>query len=363
MTKILYLSDPRFGLTKPQQKLFAKHGLIGARQVEQLAQTDASLLEKALGKGGRALVGQVIDALPAQPVLSRYRMQLPVSGVTVEDDLTDGALVGGASAEQITAHLETLGPAPVRLSLSPWMGPVKDQGRIGSCTGQSAAYLRGFAAETPISGEHIYKETKAIDPWPDQEGSQLCYALESCFKIGSVPSSAYTVDDLTQRKCTQYLRGVAAHLRMHGAASLMQGLPDRRLLPRLIDAVNEGTLLPGIGPRPVAVSTLIFPSMMTDFAYDTGLLNLPLPGETPCGAHAWTVCGRIGGDHPDAPGGRSYMEMINSWSTRWAEFNPLGLPGHGLLPVEFFTLDPTWVRQAYFMLAEPTPAAVTPVAA
>ena len=50
-----------------------------------------------------------------------------------------------------------------------------------------------------------------------------------------------------------------------------------------------------------------------------------------------TIVGYIDAQHPDALGDTTYFIVRNSWGTNWARNNPLGLPGHALIPAAYLT--------------------------
>lgn len=359
MNDLLPLGDPRIGLRSDQVSRLADAGIVLARQFQEVFEADRVALANLFPGDPSAVIRKLSGLLPA-PVYSRAALRGPLPPITGVHPPSDARLDGTSGRSASVARiLDSLRPRlaelPDFISLTDELPPVYSQHQSGTCVGMSVAAMRAFFYGTDISGEFIYRGAKTLDPFGDKtEGTLLRSGLEFTHLTGAVTSDAYDYDDLMDGAPIAPLYPRAAQARIRGYSDLLDGLGDFSDFPMLVLAALGGCLIQGLGPRPVTLSTPIYPSMLSHFARETGLLHLPIGDERPVGGHAWVVVGAISGSHPDAPGGRGYFVLRNSWSRSWAFRNPLGLPGHALIPQSFLT-QRSHVYECFIGLAEPSP--------
>lgn len=368
MTSLTFFDDARVNLPSAITSKMEDDGIVSVEQVLEIEAVNPSRNAEVFGSQHSQVIAHLRDIIGPQGAETGISGAAvpPLFGVklvmrdTVPIASSDSEI--SERRERVAKKVAALGEAPERIALEAWMPPVSAQGMCNSCCGHALAGARGFLAKAALSGEFSYRVAKTFDMIDGHDtGSSMQAALEGSFKVGSVGIDSYTRDDLIDRKPIEPLFPKAARLTSKGHASLLKGLdPDNfEHLPSLIMAVLNGTLIRGIGPRPVMVSTRSFEYFYVGAAYGTGLIRMPIPNESSEYGHAWVITGSVLGSHPDAPAGRPYFTVRNSWSRAWANANPLGLPGHALIPHRFFT-KPNLVLEAYFLLAEPSPSACQP---
>ncbi|SMD13729.1 Papain family cysteine protease, partial [Desulfocicer vacuolatum DSM 3385] len=121
-----------------------------------------------------------------------------------------------------------------------------------------------------------------------------------------------------------------------GFVDLILDDEDYHLMPTLLKGILSGVLIPDLGPQPAAIGVAVYESAQTNSTHRSGLWTIPMPGEDCLGGHAMTVVGYFDKAHPDNPLGKSYFLVRNSWGLNYAFENPLGYPGHALIPEGFF---------------------------
>jgi hypothetical protein len=245
---------------------------------------------------------------------------------------------------------------PSSTDLTRWLPPLRDQGNHGFCVGFGSTTTREFTALTNLSPGWAYRGAKSIDGVPTIEGSWQFFAMEFFRDVGHVEEGAYSYEDAINNQPLSPLHQQAARWRIDNFADLLPEPDDFSAVPLILRAALAGRLADGVGPQPVAVSLSLYESMNSYSTHATGLVTMPLPGESVTGGHAMSVVGYVDANDPRGLYDIGYFIVRNSWGADWAADNPLGHPGHALVPEAYFT-STARVHELLFCLAEPSPAA------
>ena len=103
---------------------------------------------------------------------------------------------------------------PSSVDHSSMLSPVKDQGSLGSCVGFAVTALKEWqekqeheeevaagkkdfrgGKEYDLSESWVYWNSKKIDPWPNEEGTSIRYAMKVLNRIGVPTEKAWPYDD------------------------------------------------------------------------------------------------------------------------------------------------------------------------
>ena len=226
---------------------------------------------------------------------------------------------------------------PLMVSLVDRMQPIKDQGSYGFCVGFGVNAQREFFIGRKTSDGYCYRGSKLYDPIPEREGSLQIFGHKFQFDHGSVESHVYSYQDAIQNRPIQPFFDHAARLKTHGYVDLRPSYDEFDVTPELLKLVLAGQLSEDLPAMPVSLSIELYESSNSFTTQDAGLFIVPPEFERPVGGHAMTIVGYIDAQHPDAIGDTTYFIVRNSWGTNWARNNPLGLPGHALIPAAYLT--------------------------
>ena len=250
-------------------------------------------------------------------------------------------------------ELKSSNALPSKVDLVPYGCPVGQQGALGACVGWGSGANRGMLARQEVSPLYNYGLAKYLDNRPDLEGSWQHFSFEGMGRYGTLPESEYPYNDSGQWPPVEEYFERAAAMKIDGFADVLLDPEDMEYFPLLMKAILAGELSQDLGPQYLSVSLAIYESWadMDEF----GVGSKPDPSELLMGGHALAVVGYIDGDDPDGLYDTDFFILKNSWGREWASKNPLGYPGYGLLPVQYFMED--WlVWEAIVCIAEPSPA-------
>ncbi len=344
------------------------HGIVSCAQLHDLldrrwsdAQTRQVFgvdLHEARARAGRSAVRRLPGALTRK--LARHTFPLPaMTGIC--GPVSDNPLLKlrreqrKNERKRILARLERLRDhLPTKMLLTDWMTPVGDQGRLGSCVGWGSTANRELLAEGQLAPLFAYAMAKHLDGRPDLEGSWQHFAFLGFTRFGHLRESDYPYTDRPEELPVDPYLSAAEEFRADGFADVLLDPDDMQLQPVLIKAILSGRLNGDLGPQPVSTSLAIYESWEAATTALYGLVTIPFEGERLLGGHALCIAGYIDGNDPDGLYGIDYFVVKNSWSTRWAPENPLGLPGYALIPAAYFA-DPSLHWEAMVCLAEPSP--------
>lgn len=356
-------------IPQPWYEALKPHCLMTLGQLyDRLVQSPASV-QGVIGCPAPEILAYLLERYPGLKKLNQLiqggqGFHYPITGVS-GPPRTQPALVErhAATMEQrgeIRSALQTLireKQIPSRCFHCHRLPPVLDQGPYGYCVGFGATPPREHLAQNWMSPGWAYRGAKSLDGHPDQEGSWQAYAFEFFYKYGHVSSDLYSYEDAIHDRPLKPLMATASRWRIAGFIDLLLD-EDPDLIPDLMRAVLAGKLNGAIGPRPLALSMALYDSFQSYTTRRTGLVTLPLPGERCEGGHAMSVVGYLNADDPKGLFDTDWFLVRNSWSCHWAHENPLNLPGHALIPADYFRrTDLIW--ELFLCLAEESPGAAS----
>jgi C1A family cysteine protease len=214
------------------------------------------------------------------------------------------------------------------------MSPVKNQGGLGSCVGFAITAMKEFQEQMEherevaegkvytreqdnydLSEAWVYWNCKKIDPWPNEEGTSIRYAMQVLHKIGIPCEKAYPYSD-------QY-----------------KGSPERwaKLIAKwgLIDSYwrcnNLNDLKVGLVNGPVVIGIPCFREIFS--VGSNGIIPYPANPNEVYGGHAVCAVG-----YNDT---KKLVKFKNSWDVSW------GNNGYGYLPYKYIDdfLWDAWVAK------------------
>jgi len=248
---------------------------------------------------------------------------------------------------------------PSRVVLDRWMTPVRDQGSLGSCVGWGATGSREFFSRNQLAPLLAYALAKSLDGRPDIEGSWQYFAFVGMFQFGHVLERDMPYTDRPRSLDIKPFERRASRFKTRGFTDIRLDDGDMDKQPDLFRAILSGELSDEMGPQPISISIAVFESIRSATTSQQGLITVPLDGEHRVGGHAMTMIGYINADDSDGLFETDWFIVKNSWGTRWAKDNPLGLPGYALIPATYFKRrDLLW--EALICHAEPSPAVLRP---
>jgi len=220
---------------------------------------------------------------------------------------------------------ERLCTTPSSVSHIARMSPVKDQGNLGSCVGFAVAAMKEWQEESEhafevskgkkdhregkvydLSESWVYWNSKKIDPWPNEEGTSIRFAMKVLNRLGVPCEGGWEYDDLAKGEPKSWAHLVARWARIDSYWRV-------RNLNELKVALLEG---------PVVIGIPCFEEIFT--VTRKGYIKYPANSNMIYGGHA--VC--VTGYDDSHPKHGSVVQFKNSWGERW------GAHGYGFLPYE-----------------------------
>ena len=236
---------------------------------------------------------------------------------------------------------------PAKFSRRSEMGPVRNQGKFGSCVGFAAAGVkdnqesRDEGKQVVTSPLYLYKRCKEQDGIPEQEGTYPRTVMAVLKNLGVCPESDFPYDKMAWPTMPAIPAGADA-----AAAGYKIGAYARITM---IDEVKQAIVKDG----PVLGAVLVCDSFV-----DAKNGIIPMPGTTDDpedsirGGHAIAVIGYD--DNMRANGLTGYFEIRNSWGPEWGD------GGYGWIPYSYFTRVTANFGQPYWMESWSSVDIVTP---
>ncbi len=212
-------------------------------------------------------------------------------------------------------------PAAVDHSFS--MTPVKDQGNLGSCVGFAVSAMKEWQETREhlleieagksdhrqgkvydYSESWIYWNCKKIDPWPNEEGTSIRFAMKVLQKIGVPCEEAWPYK-------TENVGDPESWAALVARWAVIDSYWRVRNLQELKIALLNG---------PVVIGIPCFDTIF--YADETGYIGYPR-NNTMYGGHALCAVG-----YSDKQYG-GVVRVKNSWGKRWGD------GGYGLLPYRY----------------------------
>lgn len=215
---------------------------------------------------------------------------------------------------------------PSNVDLRPWLGPVKDQGEVGSCTAHAGTGLREFLYRKL----HQYEIDKSILTDDFRLSPLFLYAmereLEGTFGHDNGAQSRTIFVALTKYGCLlekddPYTVGNVEQ--MPTVLLMPKALPYSRIsYHRILDVPTLKSVL--ASGYVATVGMPVFSSFQSDNTAATGLVTVPQSGESCDGGHEMLCVG-----YSDA---RKAVCVRNSWGA-WGD------DGNCWIPYDYFTSE------------------------
>lgn len=204
------------------------------------------------------------------------------------------------------------------------MSPVKDQGNLGSCVGFAVSAMkecqerkehleeiakgkRGRPKVYDYSEAWLYWNSKKVDPWPNEEGTSIRYAMKVLQKIGVPTEKGWPykdVNDVNQVGEPKKWADLVARWALIGKYWRIETLTELRLA-----LIN--------GPVPIGVPCFY----EFFFVGSDGVIPYPSNSNQIYGGHA--ICA-VGYDND-----KQLVKFKNSWGKTWGD------DGYGYLPYKY----------------------------
>jgi len=210
---------------------------------------------------------------------------------------------------------------PKKIDHSKNMSPIKDQGELGSCVSFATAAMKEWQEQQELSEEigdpklftkgifydfsesWIYWNAKKLDPWPNEEGTSIRYAMKVLQKIGVPSEKAWPYSDNDYGKPKKWAKKVARFAAIKSYWKINNLLELKTALVK--------------GPVPIGIEC--FDEIFT--VGSNGIVHYPRNPRNPQGGHA--IC-TVGFDDR-----KRFIKFKNSWSVDW------GKDGYGYLPYKY----------------------------
>jgi len=211
---------------------------------------------------------------------------------------------------------------PAKVDHSIEMSPVKDQGQLGSCVGFAVTAMKEWQEQKEheeeivagktykrkkknydLSESWVYWNSKKIDPWPNEEGTSIRYAMKVLNKIGVPTETAWPYSDINVGKPKKWATMIAKW-------SLIASYWS-------VGSIYE--LKAALGKAPVPIGIGCYEEIF--YVGSDGIVKYPANPDMCYGGHA--VCA-VGYD--DAT---NLVKFKNSWSPWWGE------DGYGYLSYDY----------------------------
>jgi len=220
-----------------------------------------------------------------------------------------------------TLLTETPITAASKIDHTATMSPVKDQGQLGSCVGFAVSAMkewqekreheeeiakgkRGRPKVYDYSESWVYWNSKKIDPWPDEEGTSIRYAMQVLNKIGVPTEKGWPYKDVGDIGEPEKWADLVARWALIGSYWRLDNLAE------LKSALN-------VSPVPIGVACFL----EIFYTKYNGLVPYPNDPDTIYGGHA--ICA-VGYDDTT-----QLVKFKNSWGKDWGE------SGYGYLPYSY----------------------------
>jgi C1A family cysteine protease len=238
-------------------------------------------------------------------------------------------------------HLAAPAPAeslPPVVSLRPWLGPIKNQGQLGSCTAHAGTalreylYRRFYAYErfkgTPaqafrLSPLYLYAMERIMEgTFPEDSGADSRTIFKVLSQFGCAPESMFPYQDGSR----------ALHLQPDAQTKAFAESYRSISYHRVLDVQTLKSVLASGYTATVGMS--VYSELESDECARTGLLRIPTRSSTCLGGHEMHVVGYD--DTKNVLGLVGAFDVQNSWGVEWGD------DGHVWVPYAYFTVTTGW---------------------
>lgn len=347
MPRAAALPVARLNFSYTAQRRLLAHGIASALQLAEIASRAPHQLKHLTGISptkARRILEAELGALPDFRQRAVSFDPLPPGGVPVTKHLPNASTM--ATDTTLRDYITEMRALPTRVDLSDRMQPVGNQGQHPTCVGWATSAVREYHLGRAMSAGYAYRGAKSRDQWHGP-GSWQRFAFEHFFQTGHVTEPEYPYSAAIREDPIKSLDAIADQAKASGFAHLPVHEPA--ILTQIIKAALAGRFSSLLGPVPVAISLVLFPSFTSTSTALDGLIPMPFPGETPASGHAMVITGYIDGNDPSNPFGIDYFLVRNSWGHVWASENPFQRPGHAMIPAKYIA-TPNWITEAIICL-------------
>ncbi len=361
----LFTAIDRLDLAHEQVAVLKSQGIVTVGQLYDRAIAQPHGLQALLGvttEALRDLIEQRWPQLARSAEAMRSAKPWPSAVAGLPDSADDFPEIAHWRAQRATVsdelasrirQLRRKRALPTRVSHVEYLPQPYDQGPHGYCVGFGSTGTRDYLAQRWMSNGYAYRGAKYLDGRPDVEGSFQAFALEFFYRHGHVPDALYSYQDAIDDRSVTPLFKKAAEWKIAGYVDLLPE-DDYAIVPDLMRGILSGRLVEDLGPRNIAVSLALYQSFNSYTTQRTGLVSLPGTDEPRSGGHAMNIVGYLDANDPNGLYDTDWFIVRNSWGLQWAAENPLGLPGHALIPAAYFS-RPEWLWELLICIAEPPP--------
>lgn len=206
---------------------------------------------------------------------------------------------------------------PASFSLAQYLGTVKDQGQLGSCTGNAYAGIMEFLKKkqkqaVQLSPMYIYYREREMEGTVNEDsGAEPRDGCKSLVKFGvcTEEHDPYLVSNFTNAPTEQM---------DEDAADYKIGAYHRA---RSVDEIKTG-IVSGYCP---SIGFDVFAGFESDTTATTGEMSFPADGEQPIGGHEVYAFG-YDDEHPCGDGTKGALEIRNSWGAGWGQVGNFWMP-------------------------------------
>ncbi|HWA22341.1 MAG TPA: C1 family peptidase [Caulobacterales bacterium] len=196
---------------------------------------------------------------------------------------------------------------PASVSLRDKLGPVQDQGELGSCTAHAAEGAYWFLHPgCALSRLKLYYDERVIEGTVNEDaGAMIRTSVKALSKAGAAREALWPYD-------------VAKFTRKPAAAAVKDGKRHtiaayQRLAPSQYRACLAGG-------SPFIIGFSVYESFESDATASTGRVTMPKRGESMIGGHAICVVGY------KKRWGAMHYECRNSWGADWGNAGYFWMP-------------------------------------
>lgn len=252
-------------------------------------------------------------------------------GANQPDDVGVEEVASEATFAAMMAELSGK-PAPSgqRVDMLDCFGPVRNQGKRGTCVAHATAavvdclFHRLGQGLGDFSPQFVFYWAKQNDGHGNEDGTWARVAFPTL-----------EVNGVCWERSWPYESSV-------DPASVHHGPPPNAAKQEALGYISSGTVQ--LDPRdskairdvldeekPVAISVPVYQNWWGPATKAYGKIPMPLPNSLLDGGHA--MCA-VGYDFDDEFTGGGYFILRNSWGTSWADQSPIA-PGYGAIPFEY----------------------------
>jgi C1A family cysteine protease len=222
-----------------------------------------------------------------------------------------------------SAHNMVTKVLPKKVDISAGMSPIRDQGELGCCVGESSCasveFLeRQYGTDHEFKGSVLFAYYNARRDKRNDTGAEIRDSIKAMAKLGVAVNRLWPFN-------------ISKFAQKPPASAYKEAL--KQLITSYERALNLQEIKAGLASQhPVLIGFTCFESLESDETAKTGVVPYPQAHEGTIGGHAICLVG-----YDDTTG---LLKFKNSWGKSWGDH------GYGYLPYEYVTkglADDFWV--------------------